>query len=100
MVHGIRRYLLIPRTDRNTYHDFKLIPPAEENVIASLNANRNILFGAQLNVTNDEKENNDYVHQYLAACGSLLDIAKEDASINGQQVQALSTLNGLCSWVK
>lgn len=100
MVHGIRRYLLIPRTDRNTYHDFELNPPAEENVIASLNANRNNLFGVQLNVTNDEKENNDYVHQYLAACGSLLDIAKEDASINGQQVQALSTLNGLCSWVK
>jgi hypothetical protein len=28
-----------------------------------------------------------------------LDVAKIDASINGQQVQALATLNGLCSWV-
>ena len=59
MVHGIRRYLLIPRTDRNTYHDFELNPPTEENMIASLNANRHILFGAQLNITNDEKENNE-----------------------------------------
>jgi hypothetical protein len=29
-----------------------------------------------------------------------LDVAKEDASVNGQQPQALATLNGMCSWVK
>lgn len=28
-----------------------------------------------------------------------MDAAKEDASINGQQPQALCTLHGLCSWV-
>ena len=77
-----------------------------------MNANRNVLFGAQLHLntasstTNQEEESSnttksedDYINKYLAACGSLLDIAKEDASINGQQVQALATLNGLCSWV-
>ena len=42
----------------------------------------------------------DFVSEFLSACGPLLDVAKEDASMNGQQPQALATLNGLCSWVK
>ena len=116
-VYGVRRYMLLPRSsidnDENEVDDENYVP---KNVIASLNANRNVLFGAQLHLntvsstTNQEEEevessNNtkddidDYISKYLAACGSLLDIAKEDASINGQQVQALATLNGLCSWV-
>ena len=112
-VYGVRRYMLLPRSsidnDENEVDDENYVP---KNVIASLNANRNVLFGAQLHLntasstTNQEEESSnttksedDYINKYLAACGSLLDIAKEDASINGQQVQALATLNGLCSWV-
>lgn len=113
-VYGVRRYMLLPRSsidnDENEVDDENYVP---KNVIASLNANRNVLFGAQLHIntasstTNQEEEsstdtnedNDEYINKYLAACGSLLDIAKEDASINGQQVQALATLNGLCSWV-
>jgi len=113
-VYGVRRYMLLPRSsidnDENEVDDENYVP---KNVIASLNANRNVLFGAQLHInsasstlnqeegrSNNTKDDIDeYINKYLAACGSLLDIAKEDASINGQQVQALATLNGLCSWV-
>ena len=114
-VYGVRRYLLLPRTEDDRYIDFNDENYTPKHVIASLNANRNVLFGAQLHIINSTKttsdeecnlttiaNNNDddeYISKYLAACGSLLDIAKEDASINGQQVQALATLNGLCAWV-
>ena len=78
-------------------HDESYSP---QHVIASLHANQNVIFGAQLHMRGSDAEMDDeYISKYLAACGSLLDIAKEDASINGQQVQALATLNGLCSWV-
>ena len=99
--YGIRRYLLIPRNDEADmlYDIDENYSP--NNIIASLNANRNVLFGAQLHINDDSSsDDEEYASNYLAACGSLLDIAKEDASINGQQVQALATLNGLCSWVK
>jgi len=107
--YGIRRYLLLPRNDNvDNYHD---VEEAKKNVVASLNANKNILFGAQLHIihssssslatpTSGNVDEEDYGTKYLAACGSLLDIAREDAGMNGQQVQALATLNGLCSWVK
>ena len=35
----------------------------------------------------------------IHVCGTLLNVAWEDASINGQQVQALASLDGLCEWV-
>jgi len=84
-----------------TMMNYTMTDMTKKQIIASLNANRHILFGAQLNIKgNADDDNDEYMSKYLAACGSLLDIAKEDASINGQQVQALATLNGLCSWVK
>eukprot|EP00579_Thalassiosira_antarctica_P010247 CAMPEP_0201911164 /NCGR_PEP_ID=MMETSP0903-20130614/2222_1 /ASSEMBLY_ACC=CAM_ASM_000552 /TAXON_ID=420261 /ORGANISM="Thalassiosira antarctica, Strain CCMP982" /LENGTH=368 /DNA_ID=CAMNT_0048445855 /DNA_START=26 /DNA_END=1132 /DNA_ORIENTATION=+ len=103
--YGVRRYLLLPRTDEDGN---EIQSPSEKNIIASLNANRNILFGAKLHIhsssssttSNDDNDDDEYITEYLAACGSILDIAREDAAINGQQVQALCTLNGLCSWVK
>jgi len=121
-VYGIRRYLLLSRSeeeDAKYYADNEnYVPSSTTNIIASLNANRNVLFGAKLHANNNMmmvdsssssstssnndanvNENEDYLSNYLAACGSLLDVAKIDASINGQQVQALATLNGLCSWV-
>ena len=125
-VYGIRRYLLISRSheeDAKYYANNENYSPSKStNIIASMNANRNVLFGARLHArgidpssstsfSNTERnenattnsvvmdDDNDYISNYLAACGSLLDVAKIDASINGQQVQALATLNGLCSWV-
>ena len=94
--YGVRRYLLLPRTDDSAaMYD-------SDNVIASLNANRNVLFGARLHAPTHrgEGDDEDDLADYLAATGPLLDIAREDAAINGQQVQALATLNGLCSWVR
>jgi hypothetical protein len=93
--YGIRRYLLLPRSD-NHLDDSTQKP----TIIASINANKNILFGAQLHTKQSFSSNEDYIADYFAACEPLLDLAKEDASINGQQVQALAALNGLCSWVK
>lgn len=99
--YGVRRYLLLPRTDYDA--DYKDEDQSSYNIIASLNANRNVLFGAQLHAHSDTDSGDnydEYVHEYLAACGSLLDIAREDASLNGQQIQAVAVMNGLCSWVE
>jgi len=90
--YGIRRYLLLPRDN----HDDSTQKPT---IIASINANKNILFGAQLHMKQYDSDG-DYIVDYFAACEPLLDLAKEDASTNGQQVQALATLKGLSSWVK
>ena len=97
--YGIRRYLLVPRTedDVRDYDTSQGGEPHPSQVIASLNANKNVLFGAQLHTTSSSDD--ERISQYLMACGFLLDIAREDAASNGQQVQALATLNGLCSWV-
>jgi len=99
-VYGIRRYLLLPRVEDVATRDDGY---SEGSIVASLNANRNVLFGARLHVVRPEEgdvDDDDYESSFLAACGALLDIAKEDASVNGQQVQALATLNGMCSWVE
>lgn len=93
--YGIRRYLLLPRND-----DDDEDPTKKPTIIASINANKNILFGAQLHTKQVNGTDEVYIADYFAACEPLLDLAKEDASINGQQVQALATLKGLCSWVK
>lgn len=86
--YGIRRYLLLPRNVDDDYSKVEF-----KDVIASLNANQNVMFGARVHGESNLSE-------YLNSCGPLLDVAKEDASINGQQPQALCTLNGLCDWVK
>lgn len=120
-MYGIRRYLLLSRSeeeDAKYYADNEnYVPSTTTTILASLNANRNVLFGAKLHAntmmmvdsstsssasSNNDGHGNDtddFLSNYLAACGSLLDVAKIDASINGQQVQALATLNGLSSWV-
>ena len=103
--YGVRRYLLFPRGVDVGYTEE--LPPAE-TLVASLNANRNVLFGARLHIhrpaLSDEDEGGGeadarYRTDYLSACGPLLDLAKEDSATNGQQVQALARLGGLCSWV-
>ena len=63
-VYGVRRYLLLPRTEDDRYIDFNDENYTPKHVIASLNANRNVLFGAQLHIINstttisDEEEGN------------------------------------------
>lgn len=109
--YGVRRYLLFPRGVDAGYTEE--LPPAE-TLVASMNANRNVLFGARLHrsvLLSDEDEgggrcggvdggdNARYRTEYLSACGCLLDLALEDSATNGQQVQALARLGGLCSWV-
>ena len=124
----MRRYLLLPRqsslisSSSNYYYSVEEVVILEKEAIASINANANVLFGARLhhhhhhqnnntlpssNIIDESFSNNDndddelyYNSQYSLACGTLLDIAKEDASINGQQVQALAALDGLCHWVR
>jgi hypothetical protein len=93
--YGVRRYLLLPRDELSMYDTKSL-------VIASINANQNTMFGLrwhQPTASNDTNANVNF-RDFVNTCGPLLDIAKEDASINGQQPQALCTLNGLCDWVK
>ncbi|KAL3788696.1 hypothetical protein ACHAW5_010559 [Stephanodiscus triporus] len=121
--YGARRYLLLPVRPSSSsssssscsgggvvgHRDANYSP---DDVVASMNANRNVLFGARLHRRRgdrDDREGHDddddddhddgHPSRYLAACGALLDVAREDASINGQQVQALAALDGLCAYV-
>ena len=96
--YGVRRYLLIHRNNLDV-HDTKSV---QREVIASINANKNVMFGLQLhsNQATLVRSTNVNFTEFLNTCGPLLDMAKEDASINGQQPQALCTLHGLCSWVR
>ncbi len=90
-VYGMRRYLLLPISSHGDGGD----------VVASLHANKNVLFGSRLHPQPHVADDDDRDHRrsrYLHACGILLDVAREDASINGQQVQALASLDGLCEW--
>lgn len=118
----MRRYLLLPQSSLSSSYDSHTsnsqteeeVATLEKKAIASINANANVLFGARLHYHNDSyirgigsllPTSNDVESysdntQYFFACGTLLDIAKEDASINGQQVQALAALDGLCHWVR
>lgn len=97
--YGVRRYLLLPRNEFDEYN----LKENQEDVIASINANQNIMFGLRLHnqptISSSSSSGGDLTN-YLNRCGPLVDVAKEDASMNAQQPQALCTLNGLCNWVK
>jgi hypothetical protein len=109
----------------SNYSSAEEVAILEKEAIASINANANVLFGVRLHHHHHQKNNNSTLpssniidesfsnnynindndelyhnSQYSLACGTLLDIAKEDASINGQQVQALAALDGLCHWAR
>jgi len=111
--YGARSYFLLPRSaleDDVDFHVEEWNPRQKKRAIASIHADKNILFGAKLHIASNgtvehgnignQGESDSYASDYLSACGPLLDIAKEDASVNGQQPQALAALNGLCAWVK
>jgi len=94
--HELRNYKLIPiklhelalKFDiKQKPHPPKLKYLLEEESIASIYANRNILFGATA------------TKNYYDTCGVLLDEAKIDADATGEQPKAFAALHGLCNWV-
>lgn len=87
--YGSREYLLV--VNHGTETEGEHIP--EDSKIASLRAHRNIIFGARLFGKAAEK------HRISEVCLPLLDKALEDASVEGEQPQAMATLHGLCQWV-
>lgn len=81
-----REYLLLPTgsTDRR-------------DAFASLRTHRNIIFGARLGRKPEEYHDNDW--KLSKVCGSLVELALDDCSAEGEQVQAVSALQGLSEWV-
>jgi hypothetical protein len=59
--------------------------------LASLCADKNVIFGAQVKTVN--------IGGMVDVCGGLVDAALEDASLQGEQPQGLATLRGLREWV-
>jgi hypothetical protein len=83
--YGSREYLLLPlHVDRN---DTQAV--INEETLAKVHAHCNILFGAQ--------SNHDSVSDI---CAKLVEQALDDAGETGEQPQAVSTLHGLCDFVK
>eukprot|EP00978_Attheya_sp_CCMP212_P001732 scaffold3570_cov50-Attheya_sp.AAC.1 len=77
----------------------------EGSQLASLRAHRNILFGAKVhyknhhsNLTVDKDENIPLTMKH--ACGPFMSMALLDAGRNGEQPQALASLDGLSAWVR
>jgi hypothetical protein len=95
--YGMRRYLLLPRNELDLYDAATI---ANGQILASIHANQNMMFGMKLHNQQSSEDTNVSFTDHLNICGPLLDLAKEDASINGQQPQALCALHGLCGWVK
>ena len=79
--YGSREYVLLPP-------HLPLAEATRSDEIARLRAHRNIMFGAQ--AADEELE---------ITCRPLLEAALDDCSLQGEQVQALSTLHGLSAWV-
>ena len=92
------QYILLPTTipfDLQIYHnDIEMKKTIQKEIIASIYAHRNILFGASMKKEGDESRN-----RLIPTCGPLLDRAISHAEKEGEQVQAISTLHGLCDWV-
>lgn len=86
--YGSREYLLAMKYPYETDDESD-----SSSKIASLRAHRNIIFGARLFGQTAEKR------KISEVCLPLLDAALADASIEGEQPQAMATLHGLCDWV-
>jgi hypothetical protein len=57
--------------------------------VASLYATKNVLIGAWCKQP----------YSLVETCASLVDLARKHAETNGEQVQALAALHGLCPWI-
>lgn len=105
--YGLREYFLMPVSDDDAGDGCNFVKKDEkhfrERSIGSLRASGSVIFGARINKrlltlspsTTEEIPSLNAKNHLLA----LLDAALEDAVINGEQPQALGTLNGLCDWV-
>ena len=80
--YGAREYLLLPP-------HIALSDVSDHLILARVHAHRHILFGARC-------LRGDLIEQ----CSSLVEAALEDASIQGEQPQAIGTLHGLSTWVR
>jgi hypothetical protein len=83
--YGSREYLLLPANA--TLEQVKVDPKVS---IASLFAHKNIVFGARVQHSFD----------MVPACSPLLQAALQDASVVGEQPQAMASLAGLCTFVQ
>jgi hypothetical protein len=99
--YGSREYVLLP-----PYVSLEDVADEENShlKLASLQAHRNVIFGAQrycqkkLYSPNDDDDDIAVKPTLLSACMPLLDAAMVDASEEGEQPQAVSTLHGLSVW--
>lgn len=69
-------------------------------ILASLNAHRNIVFGASVRVVQQQQTQQRSFITVLDLCPPLLRAALEDCAADGEQPQALSTLHGLSAYVR
>lgn len=99
--YGSREYILLP-----PYASLEDLADEENShlKLASLQAHRNVIFGAEtysqkkLGSSTDDDDDIAVKPTLLLACMPLLDAALVDASEEGEQPQALSTLHGLSVW--
>lgn len=95
--YGSREYRLVVQDSsppKDSDDDSKSDSDVRVKTLASLRAHRNTLFGAQLMMAGSKKK-----RSLTEVCAPLLDIALEEAGVEGEQPQAMATLHGLCDWV-
>ena len=109
--YGPREYMLLPSTiplDDIDANDPEASALIRKYRIASLRANRNILFGAKCfallgggdGAGGGSSGGSSSSESLIKACSPLVRAALNDASSNGEQPQALASLDGLCAWVE
>jgi len=92
--YGSREYMLLPSAvppDNLDLRDAEVSALIRKYRIASVRANRNVLFGAKCNFADDI--------DFIKACKPLVKAALVDAGKHGEQPRALAALDGLCDWV-
>ena len=102
--YGSREYMLLPSTipvDDLDAKDPEVSALISKYRIASIRANRNVLFGAKCfaSIGGSGGDSNSSSASLVKACTPLVKTALTDAGCNGEQPQALASLNGLCAWV-
>lgn len=84
--YGTREYALIPADI-----PLELAKKDSKLKLASIHANKNILFGAKVIAKS--------IGSMEEVCGGLVDAALEDAGSQGEQPQGIAALHGLSDWV-
>jgi hypothetical protein len=93
-----------PKTPPDGTTTAESLPPSQIQILASLHANSNVIFGASVNtnIIPDDATSDPHVKRpsILDLCPILLHAALDDCSDEGEQPQSLSTLHGLSAWVR